>query len=720
MGYPSGNTLKMNCPMKPALRYTLYGAGGLVVLGGASLAYIAATFDPNALKPRIEQLVKDKKQRTLTLEGPISLSFFPSLGATLSDVTLSERGSEAPFASVGNARVALQFWPLLHKRVVVDAIELEGASATLVRAADGTLNIADLLSPNDQDPSTPVDFDISRVRISNVKLTFDDRLGHRKIVLDQLALAADGLSRNGANHVEASVHAKLTSPMADLKLSSSLDQLEASSDGKQLSLTKLAMAVDGTLGAEAVKLKLDAPHLSLKGDALAAEPIDLAASLEGTTRKLDARLKLDGLSGTARQLAAKSLGLELNARQGSQSSSLTLASPLSINLDAQAIALPRLALSGKAAGGTADAAFMLNGHVNAGVKAEAANAALSGKVDGTDFALTAAVKGFSQPALTLALNAGELDLDRYFPPAPADTKPAEPAGTPLKLDLSPLKPLNLNATLAIARLKKAPIDARNVKATVIAKGGVISLPSLSLQAFGGDIAASGSASASAEPKFSIKPRLSHIDIHALLNQLAHFDRLDGHGDVDGDLSAQGATVAALKASAAGKLSLRLADGAVRGINLAKLVREAKSAIGSLQGGQQTVANNDSEKTDFTELSASLQLNQGVAHNNDLSLKSPLLRVTGEGEADLNHETLDYLVKASLVNTDEGQGGKDRGQLKGLTIPVRVKGPFTAPVYSLDLSAAIKENAGAKVDEKKRELKDKAVDALKKGLGNLFK
>ena len=35
-----------------------------------------------------------------------------------------------------------------------------------------------------------------------------------------------------------------------------------------------------------------------------------------------------------------------------------------------------------------------------------------------------------------------------------------------------------------------------------------------------------------------------------------------------------------------------------------------------------------EKTDFSELSASFQIADGVARNRDLELKSPLLRLTG--------------------------------------------------------------------------------------------
>ena len=42
----------------------------------------------------------------------------------------------------------------------------------------------------------------------------------------------------------------------------------------------------------------------------------------------------------------------------------------------------------------------------------------------------------------------------------------------------------------------------------------------------------------------------------------------------------------------------------------------------------------------------------------------------------------------------------------VTVPVRIKGALSEPRYSLDLTAAIKENAGAKLDEVKQEAKQK--------------
>ncbi|WP_374357768.1 AsmA family protein [Chitinimonas sp.] len=661
--------------MKPVLKYLLVGGGSLLACALAGLGYIAATFDPEALKPKLEQLVKDKKQRTLQLAGPISLSFFPRLGATLGDVSLSEHGSDAQFAHIGNARVALQFWPLLKKRVVVDAIELDGAKATLRRDGKGKLNIDDLLQQDEPSSDAPVDFDVSRIRVRNVALQFDDMQSHQQLSLDKLSLSADGLSPQGARNVEAAAHLVLAAPQLDLQWVAKLGQLQLAADKQQFSLRQLAVSAQGSKGEQQFKLDLAAPALSVDAQQLQGEQVALQLGLQQAAQTLDGSVKLDGLSGSAQEVAVKTLSLSGKVRQGAQTATFDLAGPFSAS--------------------RAD---------------EAAKLTLAGKVDGGDIKLAAAFNAGARPAASVDLQAGNVDLDRYLPPA----KPAtEASAAPAKLDLSALKDMHLQVSARIARLKKLPLDARDIVLAVHAADGLIVLDQASLKLFGGELQASGSATASREPHITLRPRASNVDINLLLKQLAGFDRLEGHGFVDADIRAQGADVAALKASASGNVRIRLSGGALRGVNLGKLVRDAKAAIGTMKGGAQSFANNNAEKTDFTELSASLLLNNGVGRNSDLLMKSPLLRVAGEGDINLRNDSLNYLVKASLVNTDEGQGGKERHELAGITVPVRVQGPFTQPAYSLDMSAAIKENATAQV-------KEKTKDLLKQGLGGLFR
>jgi AsmA protein len=101
------------------------------------------------------------------------------------------------------------------------------------------------------------------------------------------------------------------------------------------------------------------------------------------------------------------------------------------------------------------------------------------------------------------------------------------------------------------------------------------------------------------------------------------------------------------------------------------------------------------------------------------MNSPFLRLAGAGDIDIGRGQMNYLAKASVVTSSAGQGGENLDQLKGLTIPVRVTGPFDALSYKIELGAIVADMAKAKLDEKKDEIKAKAEDKLKDRLKGLF-
>jgi len=90
---------------------------------------------------------------------------------------------------------------------------------------------------------------------------------------------------------------------------------------------------------------------------------------------------------------------------------------------------------------------------------------------------------------------------------------------------------------------------------------------------------------------------------------------------------------------------------------------------------------------------------------------------GAGQRNRVKVSLGYLAKASVVATRQGHDGKtlDSG-LNGVTVPVRLYGPFTGVQWELQFKELAKEAAKAKlqpkIDEKKEELKGKAEEKLK--------
>src|SRR4051812_857619 len=141
--------------MNKPLRYGLIGIAGLLFLVIAAAAVFLLTFDANRYKPQIERLVKEKTGRTLKLEGPLQAALWPSLGAKVSGVTFSERGSEQHFVALDNAHASVALLPLLHGQMVVDRIRLSGFKATIVKQKDGRFNFSDLLEAKAEEAKAP-------------------------------------------------------------------------------------------------------------------------------------------------------------------------------------------------------------------------------------------------------------------------------------------------------------------------------------------------------------------------------------------------------------------------------------------------------------------------------------------------------------------------------------------------------------------------------------
>lgn len=132
--------------MKVWLKRILIGLVVAFLVALVGIAIFLLTFDPNAYKSKLQDIVYDRYERTLTIDGDIELSLFPRIGLSVQKVSLSDRGSSDLFASMESARLAVAIWPLMFNRLVVDHVAVTGFQAWLVRNPDGRYNFDDLLS----------------------------------------------------------------------------------------------------------------------------------------------------------------------------------------------------------------------------------------------------------------------------------------------------------------------------------------------------------------------------------------------------------------------------------------------------------------------------------------------------------------------------------------------------------------------------------------------
>ncbi|MEW8561111.1 MAG: AsmA family protein, partial [Candidatus Thiodiazotropha sp.] len=223
-------------------------------------------------------------------------------------------------------------------------------------------------------------------------------------------------------------------------------------------------------------------------------------------------------------------------------------------------------------------------------------------------------------------------------------------------------------------------------------------------------------------------KVSRILSGPLLMDLTGKDTLLGSGDLDMQLTSRGNTIKQLKRGLNGQLAFDFRDGAVKGFNLAKMIRDTKARL----KGEGTLVLNEPEQTDFSELNGRATIVNGVVNNQSLLAKSPYLRLEGSGKAYLSEERLKYSIRPVIVNTPAGQGGEALEELVGIPIPVRVKGNWNNPDFSIELGKILEEQQKAKlkkkfddkVDEKIGEKLEEKVpeelqDKLKDKLKNLF-
>lgn len=834
--------------MKTWFKRILIGLVVLVVVAVVGLAIFLLTFDPNAYKYKLEELVQQRYQRTLTIDGEIELSLFPRIGLSVQGVSLSEPDSPEIFASIDSTRLAVAVWPLLSNSFVVDHVAISGLKARVVRDKQGHFNFSNLVggtAPVTAAPANPAEalagaaqsavqalangnlpqprnnmqidiagldlkdgqvqlqdaitgmaVAVTKINANTGRVTFnqpfDVRLtarveggnprvdanltGQALLTLDpsakryaaqKLDLRMDGklpgaeakslamrgnLAFNGQKSaldvagLEVVFQGDVTDPAAratNVDASVAIPKLAIDPHKSQLQIEKLAIRAKGGVEDGPFEFAVDAPALNISPASATGEALTGRVRISG----LDASFGLNGISGNAGELDIKEAKLDSTSKNGERVVKLNFASPLSLNL---------LQRSGGLSGLRGDVNITdpglpkgslqipVIGSVTADLLKDQATSKINAVLEGGKFDLSADITKLSDsPRVNFALVVDTLDLDKLVPPAaatpaqpaakqPADAKkeegkPAQPAPAPAKpaddtIDLSALVGPSVNGTIKVGKLVVRGLKADDVGAAVKLDKGKLDISSLTAGLYGGKLAGTLSVDAAQGNQLATKMSLAGIAIEPFLMDVARQNVLSGTGSLALDLKTAGANAHAMKSGLGGTMQLRLRDGAVKGINLTQTLRDLKAAF-KPESQNETVASDTSKQTEFSEMDADLAFTKGVAAVKRLNVVSPLLRVTQGDPAiiDFVKSELDLVARARVVNPAADPEGKELIDLKDVTIPVHVKGPFDKPTYTLLWKDAIGGILQRSLENKLREAvtgKGKggaAVDKALKGL-----
>lgn len=631
--------------MKKAIKWTAIIGGGFIVLVIAALVIISMFIDVQKYKPEIEKKVAEATGRPFTLGGDISLSLFPWVGLSLSDLHLGNPSGfkEKDFVTVKAFDVRVKLLPLISKDIQVKRFILKGPRIVLERLKDGRGNWEGIGKPSDKPvPETAKDLRRPPEKKPGTGLSIKSLVVGEFAITEGYVLWIDQAKGERKEISDMSFRLKDVSFDRPIHLA-----LSANVDGKSLSL-------EGTVGPLGKEPGKGTIPLEIAIKALKQLNISLKGQLTDSATKLwfDMAIKVSPFS--PRKLME----------------SLRQAFPVKT---ADPEALNRVALE-------------LN------LKGDPKNISISdGVLDLDDSKLTFSVraKEFSKPDVKFDLNLDKIDLVRYLPP-PSEEKPgqtgkmaAAPAPKKKKTDYTPLRKLVIEGIIRAGKIKAYGANIQDLSMKITGKNGLFRLDPLAFKLYQGDLSSQWTFDVRQDiPKSNMELRIKQVQVGPMLKDLLKKDFLEGTVKADVSIRMAGDNADRIKRTLNGKGDFLFNDGAIVGIDLAGMVRNVKATFGLAEKGTLR------PRTDFSELHAPFTITNGMVHTPQTSMKSPVLRVLAAGDAHLVKETLDFRVEPKFVATIKGQG--DTKQRSGIMVPVLVTGTFSEPRFRPDLERMLRK------------------------------
>ena len=648
--------------IKKIIKLCLTVIGVAVIFVVAIAGIFIATFDANHYKQDLSDIVRDSTGRDLQFYGDVELTFYPALGMELGALSLSNAvgfGS-TPMIKVDKVSISVDVASVIAFSPEIDELILDGLKINLQNNNKGVTNWDDFKEPQDaQSPNAPL-------------------------------LRTEPKSSGSSSSNQSKVKSE---PM----------NISGAFGGLNITNAELSW-VDAQAGSEYL-----VQNLTIKTGRITPEaPFDLKM-----------------------QVVVKSKG-EINA-------DIDLATQIQYWFDNGRLNLTDLVLNVSAAGEP-----LPLGKIQVGIASELIelnpqkrSVSLKGlvlKIDDNTIKGNVTVSDTAQPVINFKLASNKLDIDALIgmtPVHPSSVTPKksttatesitgiesnsvnvipdavkEPVKIILPMDL--LRIIQADGELVVKQLTMQNLLLNDINLGISTNAGIVNLDPIRMNLYDGSVSGQVRLDVNgALPKYRVNKKIQGVQIGALLTDLNGEDRINGVLNANVSLSTQGEWLSVLKKNSNGDIALALRDGALKGFNIRHSIDKAKA---KLKGDSEPPK--QESQTDFSSLELNGLIKKGVFISNDLKLQAPIIRVSGEGQVDLNNETVNYLVNAKLVGTIKGQDGGAADDLSGLLIPVRIDGPLAEPKIDVQLDEMLKKKAAALKAKLKAQLNEKKA-ALKK-------
>ena len=744
----------------------------VIALVITTLLLLPKLLNTDTFKQQITQQVEQYTGQVLTITGDVKLALFPWLSLHTGAISLSQptgitsKNTQAnrPLLQIASAKIGVKLLPLLQNKFELSKIELNQPQVYFIAAKDGSTSLTELSNkkPSNNLPKTSSTtatnttttnsssardktsalgvIAISGISIINGALIVEDQAQNAQYSLNQVNIEAGDILSHTLTPIKISALASINSNTeantnkienfaidiqaqashsADLS-STTLQQVSAriTEIGQSQSARKLSATLNQLSFNQTTQL-LDIRTLKLVGDDGKLSPELSIASLVLPTSVFHTNSSNRYVSPIiAFTVAEKNLGLEARGEisvkdwntQASIQGQIVSEEFMPKNiLDFFEI---KYAATDKDVLKTSRFSSHFNGSTH-GVALHNINFTL----DDSHFTGDVSLVNFSDPHYMFDIDLDQINIDRYLPESSDSSSVSNPAknahenaaaGLAIMVPLPLFKNMFANGMFRIgnlqangAKLADIVVDIKSNDKTVVIK------PRANLY----DGKTDGTITLSSKGDVStlrIQNHLQDVNFGPLLKDVQVSDKIAGKGTATTDITF---TENNGQQTNTGTIVVAVVDGAFKDFDIKKILDDAQDNIDSFRGKEIKQETANVSETSFAQMNATLFLNDNVITNNDLNIKAPAFRISGEGNVDLVSQTLEYATSVTVVNTNEGQGGKNRSDLKGLIIPVRFYGDLSKPQYQIDFRALLNENVKRELAIKKDELRLKAAKKL---------
>lgn len=682
-----------------------FAAGGVaaVILGAA--LFIWVTFDARRTESELVRYFADGYQRSLRLDGGVSLTLWPRPALSVRQATLSEARSSTTFLEASQLRLPLALGPLLSKRMVVRSVQANAITVHFVRDAKGRWNWADFVTGTPATISLADATDITSMDLRQIGGDVVDVGSNRRIQFKELRMQTGALHVGGTGTLKLRGHVQGSDPAidGDLRLSGNyridstaagrIDGMMARLTGRVGNLTgaeataradsvtweqsgeswqtvQAKLDVRGTHGPQSVQLGATTPRLAWSDDAPRTERFNASYVARSQDENINLGAEVRNIAPSTGGFSAETMQVRWQVRRGIAGTEGDATSPLRVDWKAGRLEWERIAgnlrlIHPRLSADNARASIAGTALVNVR-DAHSATVRVTATTGEDNVRFDTQINGIDPFNASVDISTKRLDVDRLM--APAAANPEMPFAWLGGSILS--GSFNLDNVVA-GGLR---IDSLRVPYTFAA--GKLASNGHRVSLYGGTVAGSADYDIITR-KLSLDERYDNVDLKAAARDSGRSLPLQGRLSGTAQINTTGASLASLMSNANGMMRVKFAQPVMVGIDLATALQQTRNADATHRA-------QPGERTELADVSGNLGLRNGTYFTQSLAGRGNWLRFVANGEADPGKNTIDMLLQTTVLR---GAGPAAIKDLRGKTVPLRLSGALTQPDVRVDNAPA---------------------------------